>query len=105
MIDTRQLPVEYPHIREDLVEMAGDENLIFLDGFDHCITGLCSIHGEVPRVAYSTEAIIETLQKRDGMPYEEATEFFDFNIGGLHCGPYTPALVLSAPGVEISVKR
>lgn len=104
MIDVTRLPQDdSPEtVRENLIEIAGDDNLLFLDGFDHCILGLCSIHGTVPRVAYSVELIIESLQKEQGMTYDEATEYFDFNIGGANVGPYTPAMVIAAPNVEVT---
>jgi len=104
MIDITRMPKdEIPpsDIRENMVEIAGDDNLVFLDGFDHCILGICSIYGEVPRVAYSVELIIKALQKNE-MSYEEATEFFDFNIGCLHTGPYTPALIVAGPNVDVT---
>jgi hypothetical protein len=36
------------------------------------------------------ESILEILTVRDDMTYEEAVEFFDFNIAGSHMGDYTP---------------
>jgi hypothetical protein len=104
MIDLSRMPKDddLPSvIRDNMVEIAGDDNLVFLDGFDHCILGICSIYGEVPRVAYSVELIIKALQKNE-MSYEEATEFFDFNIGCLHTGPYTPALIVAGPNVDVT---
>lgn len=104
MIDLTRMPKdETPplNIRESMVEIAGDDNLVFLDGFDHCIFGLCTVHGTVPRVAYSVELIVKDLEKQ-GMSYDEATEFLDFNIGCLHTGPYTPALILAAPNVDVT---
>jgi hypothetical protein len=102
MLDpTRMPPDGNKSVRDDLVELAGDDRLVFFAGFDHCIIGLCSIHGMVPRVSYSVEAIVETLQKRDGMTHEDALEHYEFNIGACFVGPYTPAMILAAPGVEI----
>lgn len=104
MIDITRMPKdETPplDIRKSMVEIAGDDNLVFLNGFDHCILGLCTVHGTVPRVAYSVELIVKELEKQ-GMSYDEATEFFDFNIGCLYTGPYTPALILAGPNVDIA---
>lgn len=104
MIDPSRTPKDddcSEDIRNNMVEVAGDDNLVFLDGFDHCILGLCSVHGTVPRVAYSVDLIIDALQTQ-GMSYDEATEYFDFNIGCLHTGPYTPALIVSGPNVDVS---
>jgi hypothetical protein len=105
MIDTTKLPPEGDrNIRDDLTELAGDDNLLFMDGFDDCIIGISSVHGEVPRVAYSVEAIIASLQKNSEMTFQEATEHYEFNIACCYAGPYTPALVLAAPGVEITTE-
>ncbi len=46
------------------------------DGFDDAILGML---GDV--VAYSTKKILNILIK-EGMSYEEALEYFDFNIAG-----------------------
>jgi hypothetical protein len=34
--------------------------------------------------------IIETLKERDGMSYDDAVEFFGFNIEGAYVGEFTP---------------
>lgn len=47
--------------------------------------------GYVDGVAcYDANVIIDTLMRRDGMTYEEAIEFFDFNIAGSCLGPGMP---------------
>jgi len=46
--------------------------------------------GERTRVVYDTELILELLMGRSEMTYEEAVEYFDFNIAGSHMGEYTP---------------
>ena len=70
-----------------------DETVLFLEGpeLDAAIVGLASRCGQPPMLVYSTRAIVEILRRRDGMTLEEATEFFDFNIGGAWLGPSTPA--------------
>lgn len=89
-------------LREALCEIAGDDNLLFMEGFDQCILGIAMTHGSVPRVSYSVELILETLENRDGMSHDEALEYYEHNIGCSYAGPYTPALVIAAPGVDIS---
>lgn len=44
-------------------------------------------------VVYDKQKVLEIMVKRDGMSYEEAMEFFDFNIVGAWVGPKTPAFV------------
>ena len=48
-----------------------------------------------PRAVYSEEKVLDVLVKRDGMNYEEAMEFFDFNIRDAYMGEQTPMYILS----------
>jgi len=41
-------------------------------------------------VVYTTEKILSILMDRDDMTYDEAAEFFDFNVAGAYMGVYTP---------------
>jgi len=59
----------------------------FADGFDEAILGLTSVNG-VTVVVYSIEKCIEILSR--DMSYEEAVEYFDFNVAGAHIGDGTP---------------
>ena len=72
---------------EQLIENIGEYNpeALLADGHDHAIMGY-STDG---RVIYSVNMIIEGLIE-SGMTYEEAVEFFDFNIAGAYVGEYTP---------------
>jgi hypothetical protein len=64
------------------------------DGFDGAIIGTTMLWGaEGPILVYSAEACINILIERDGMDYEEAMEFFDFNVSGAYMGEQTPIFV------------
>ena len=80
-----------PMNRADIEDIYGDDepNLLFADGFDEAIAGVVW-DGERTRVVYDTELILELLMGRSEMTYEEAVEYFDFNIAGSHMGEYTP---------------
>ena len=82
---------QYPMNRADIVDLYGDDepNLMFADGFDEAIAGTIW-DGERTRVVYDTELILELLMGRSEMTYEEAVEYFDFNIAGSYMGEYTP---------------
>jgi len=41
-------------------------------------------------VVYTTEEILKILMERDKMSYDEASEYFDFNVAGAYMGVYTP---------------
>jgi len=60
-----------------------------LDGYDKAIARVVW-DGERTRVVYTTEDILRILMDRDGMTYDEAAEFFDFNVAGAYMGVYTP---------------
>lgn len=63
--------------------------MITADGFDSCLIGKDS----KDRAIYDADAMIETLVVRDDMTYEDAEEYFWFNIDGAHMGDDTPVYV------------
>ena len=77
--------------RADITDLYGDDepNILFAEGFDEAIAGVIW-DGERTRVVYDTELILELLMGRSEMSYEEAVEYFDFNIAGSYMGEYTP---------------
>ena len=73
------------------MDLYGDDepDILFTEGFDEAIAGVVW-DGERTRVVYDTELILELLMGRSEMSYEEAVEYFDFNIAGSDMGVYTP---------------
>jgi len=65
------------------------------DGFDNAIIGHTSYWNGIPNtiLVYDAEKCIEILMERDGMDYEEASEFFSFNVAGSWNGDGTPLFV------------
>lgn len=78
--------------REECVEASGCDDLLFADGFDEAILGIGQRFNDV-FVVYDRDVVLDTLVKRDGMSYEQAVEFFDFNIVGAYVGEQTPCYV------------
>ena len=81
--------------RKDIEDIYSDEDILFADGFDEAIIGVVFVHNEKTnekqtRVVYDTEVCLEVLMERDSMSYDEASEFFDFNVANAHMGVYTP---------------
>ena len=76
--------------RKDIIDLYADDepDMMFADGYDEAIAGVVW-DGERTRVVYTTENILAILME-DGMTYDEASEFFDFNVAGSHMGVYTP---------------
>lgn len=64
------------------------------DGFEDAIIGVVfdNMNG-VERIAYSKTKCINILIDRDNMTYEEALEYFDFNVEGAYVGKKTPIWV------------
>ena len=78
--------------REEIAENYPD--LMCIDGHDDAIIGIAERINMGPVVAYDEDKIIATLMNRDNMTYEEAVEFFDFNIKGAWVGETTPIFII-----------
>ena len=76
--------------RKDIEDLysADEPEMLFADGYDSAIEGVVW-DGERTRVVYTTEKILAILMEQ-GMTYDEASEYFDFNVAGSHVGVYTP---------------
>ena len=76
-----------------------DESLLVLgsdeERMDYAEAFLGVTDDDPPRAVYSEEKVLDVLVKRDGMTYEEAIEFFDFNIRGSYLGEQTPIYIMS----------
>jgi hypothetical protein len=70
------------------------EDLIVFDGLDDAFIGVGFMFTK-PVVCYDKDKIIIILMNRDCMTYEEAIEFFDFNIAGTYTGDQTPLILES----------
>jgi hypothetical protein len=68
-----------------------------IDGHDDAIIGPAMVWTEDGSLrdvlVYDAEKIRETLMKRDGMSFEDAREFIEFNIEGAYMGPHTAIVV------------
>lgn len=63
-------------------------DLLKADGFDEAILGVVQRMG-IQAICYDQDKVIEILME-DGMTYEEAVEYFEFNIAGAWVGESTP---------------
>jgi hypothetical protein len=66
---------------------------IIVDGFNEAIIGLAERINLGPIVAYDIDKMLEIMVERDGMTYEEAMEYFDYNILGAWMGENTPVYI------------
>jgi hypothetical protein len=61
------------------------EGAVLLDGLESAIVGIVEDFGSPGRkMLYSKQKILNILQERDVMTYDEAEEFYDYNIKGLY---------------------
>ena len=71
--------------------------MIKIDGYDDAIIGPAMVWTEDGNLrdvlVYDGEGIRQILMKRDGMSFEDAREFIEFNIEGAYLGPHTPVIV------------
>lgn len=61
------------------------EGAVLLDGLEGAIIGITEEFGNGPRVLYSKSKIIEILTSQ-GMEFDEAYEYYGYNILGLYAG-------------------
>jgi hypothetical protein len=82
--------------REQIAEMCLEHMLLFADGFDDAIIGVShhwSSNSRIEAVAYDYNKCVEILMERDGMDYEGAVEFLEFNTLGAYMGEHTPVFI------------
>jgi len=79
--------------REAIAELLGTDTILF-DDCDDAIIGYGESYGNCDTViVYSYTRLIDVFVKQ-GMDYEGACEWIDYNIVCLHAGPRTPIVVL-----------
>jgi hypothetical protein len=77
--------------REEISEINPDA--LLCDGFDDAIIGMAERINLGPVVAYSVSKILNIMIERDGMTYEEALEYYEYNIVGSWMGENTPIFI------------
>ena len=68
-----------------------EEEIIIYDEFEDAIIGLADSFGMDTSVAYDYDKVIKILM--EDMSYEEAVEYFDFNVIGGWVGDSTPVFI------------
>ena len=75
----------------EMCEQYGDEGVIVLDGFESAFIGVVDNGQGIPRACYDRSKAIEHLAT--AMSYEEAVEYFDFNVNGACLGDNSPMFI------------
>tara|TARA_R100001244_G_scaffold6778_1_gene8828 strand:+ start:831 stop:1094 length:264 start_codon:yes stop_codon:yes gene_type:complete len=66
------------------------DGVILADGLEDAFIGIGMRCGQPDVAVYDYDKILEILMMRDGMPYDDAVEYAEFNVvDGWH-GPVTP---------------
>lgn len=77
----------------DLIRYSENPDALLADGFDDAFIGICEQFGRPSVAAYNKEKCIQILIDRDGMDFQEAEEFFSFNVVGAWVSENTPVYV------------
>ena len=77
--------------REEIEEI--NPEALLCGGFDEAIIGLAERINLGPVVAYDVDKMLKIMVERDGMSYEDAMEYFDYNILGAWMGENTPVYI------------
>lgn len=77
---------------DEIVALLTDENpeALLADGFESALIGLARRCGQPTLATYDYDLGVRVLIQRDGMTYEEAVEWMEFNVVGAWVGPNTP---------------
>ena len=73
--------------------MSEYKDLLKMDGYDDCIVGIAERFGQNSYFIYDKQLVLEKIQK-DGMSYEDALEYYEFNQLGAYVGETTPAFFI-----------
>ena len=77
---------------DEITEYYQDEDFLQAYGFDDALIGVVSDFNSEIRLAYSTKLCLDILMKQS-MSYEEALEYFSYNVQGAYVGEKTPIWV------------
>ena len=80
-------------LRTPWCEAAGDEELLFADGFDAAIIGTAQRCSEPAVVVYDGQRCLEILCEDKDLSMDDAEEYMSFNVTGAWVGPRTPVFV------------
>jgi hypothetical protein len=77
-----------------------DDSIITADGFELAFLG-CGYSFGGAYAIYNFSTCLEILMQRDGMTYDEAEEYFEYNVTGAFVGDRMPVFLLSMKEVTV----
>jgi len=87
-----------PIDKEAIAEV--DDDVLLADGLEDGYIGLTVNTHRVPVAVYDIEKCIAALMRRDGMTYEDADDFLEFNTVCCFVGERTPIFIRPIGVVE-----
>lgn len=70
------------------------QEVFILEGFDEAIIGHTLTIGRPLLIVYSMKKMAQILMERDGMDWDGALEYIDYNYVGAWSGESTPIIVI-----------
>jgi len=75
---------------DNILENFPEGGFLIKEGLNDAIIG---VSGKEGRIVYSIEKAIKIIMKDNDMSYDEAIDFFYFNVERSHMGEFTPIWV------------
>lgn len=93
-----------PDDREELNDVLTSNEALLANGFEAALIGWAERFNSGPVALYDRDKCLRILVERDGMTWEDAEEFFQFNVTGAWVGEGTPifARLLGTTSVSTS---
>ena len=76
--------------QEGVLEVLAEADALLADGFEDALIGYSQQFNKTVAL-YDYDKCIKILMQRDGMDWDSAVEFFEFNTLGAYVGEATPA--------------
>ena len=74
------------------IEEQGMEGVLLADGLEDAFIGVSCGFGP-NKAIYDWDKCVVVFMTRDGMTYEEAVEWIDYNVTGAYVGEQTPEFI------------
>lgn len=78
----------------ELLERLEQSEALILPEMDQALVGIEEQSGVA---VYDTDGILKILMDRDGMDYQDALDYYEFNILGSYVGEMTPIYIDAYP--------
>ena len=75
---------------EQILEIFSEDELLKADGFDDAVIGIDAVK---LRLVYDVDKMRSILIDQEGMSFDEAMEYLDYNVLGAYVGEQTPLYI------------